>query len=489
MSLDALSVSVAGPGRGPATVPPFDQVTVAVAPGEDLVVRMPGILVVVAVQTVEVRPSVSPRLGGWGPNPVPPPATEPAGDVRVGELLDLCRRVSAAGSRAPGRRLHDELRGWLAGAERLPSFAVAAATDDGLVVVLVGEGRAEVPDLGLRLRAADGDCPLPGGGVFLDRLVDWPPAALRLSAGERMSIAPHPLADLAAGTVPGSAALLSPAPAPSPALQAETPGTTMIRLQVPALPPPAQRGTGRETPSPAAPSARASHAHSDDGQEARGDAGVDVARAPDEPVLPPVELPPPALSASLRDVPDDLPVREPLAVVSTAQPPAALVEEPEDTRPKVQGFLCSRGHLNDPRGLFCNLCGIRMAERTGVFVEGVRPPLGLLVFDNGATVSLDTDYLLGREPETDDRVLTGHVRPLLVIDQTGGVSRHHAEIRLAGWDVLLLDIGSANGTLVALPGAQAWSSLVPNQPVRLFPGMAVRMGGRQFSFESPHGGR
>jgi hypothetical protein len=201
-----------------------------------------------------------------------------------------------------------------------------------------------------------------------------------------------------------------------------------------------------------------------------------------------MELPAPVLSASLLDVPEEDEEREPLPVISSEQPPAALVQEPEDTRPKVKGFLCSRGHLNDPRVLFCNLCGIRMAEKTGVFIEGVRPPLGLLVFDNGATVSMDADYLLGREPETDPRVQSGELRPLLVIDQTGGVSRHHAELRLEGWDVLLLDTGSANGTLVAPSGAPQWSSLVPGQPVRLTPGMAVRMGSRQFAFESPHGG-
>jgi pSer/pThr/pTyr-binding forkhead associated (FHA) protein len=102
-------------------------------------------------------------------------------------------------------------------------------------------------------------------------------------------------------------------------------------------------------------------------------------------------------------------------------------------------------------------------------------------------VTLDADYLLGREPDTDERVRSGRARPLVVVDQTGGVSRHHAELRLEGWDVVLADIGSANGTLVAFPGAPAWQSLVPYQPVRLVPGMYVRMGGRQFSFESPHG--
>ena len=51
-------------------------------------------------------------------------------------------------------------------------------------------------------------------------------------------------------------------------------------------------------------------------------------------------------------------------------------------------------------------------------------------------------------------LVSGAIAPL-VVDQTGGVSRHHAEIRLEGWDVVLVDIGSANGTLVAAPGALA----------------------------------
>ena len=72
------------------------------------------------------------------------------------------------------------------------------------------------------------------------------------------------------------------------------------------------------------------------------------------------------------------------------------------------------------------LSGVAMVVITlfipaGVFIEGVRPPLGLLVFDNGATVSMEADYLLGREPETDPRVQSGELRPLLVVDQTGGV--------------------------------------------------------------------
>ena len=425
---DSLSPSVAG-AKSPSTVPPFDQVSVAVAPGDDLVVRMPGILLVVAVEAVVAPPPVSAKLGGWGAAPTPPAPAMPAGDMRVGELVELCRRVSAGGSRAPGRRLHDELRTWLPHAGDLPSFAVAAATEEGLAVALVGDGAAEVLDLGLRLTSADGEQKLPDGMPFLDRLVDWPPAALRLSAGSAVTTSPHPMADLEAGSVPGAAAVLSPAAAPAPtrALDAPTP-TTMLRLPAPgSLPQPgvvAPLAGGRPLPppprrAPAAPPVPEPAGHDHAGHDHAGhDHGAHAAPAPapaPAPVPEPMELPAPVLSASLLDAPEEEDEeRTPLPVISTEQPPAALVKEPEDTRPKVKGFLCSRGHLNDPRVLFCNLCGIRMAEKTGVFIEGVRPPLGLLVFDNGATVSMDADYLLGREPETDPRVQSGELRPLLV---------------------------------------------------------------------------
>ncbi|MGI8723727.1 MAG: FHA domain-containing protein [Geodermatophilaceae bacterium] len=175
-----------------------------------------------------------------------------------------------------------------------------------------------------------------------------------------------------------------------------------------------------------------------------------------------------------------------------ASPPAAPLaiavaraEQLPGTR--VRGYRCRTGHLNDPRALFCALCGIRMAESTGVYVEGPRPPLGLLVFDNGASFVLDESYLLGREPDIDQRVRSGRLRPLVLFDTSGVISRRHAEIRLEEWDVLLIDCGSANGTLVAERGSTHWSALLPGQPVRMLPGMQVRIGERSFVFEPLHG--
>ena len=111
------------------------------------------------------------------------------------------------------------------------------------------------------------------------------------------------------------------------------------------------------------------------------------------------------------------------------------------------------------------------------------------MFDDGATHTVDTGYLLGREPANDARVRSGVLRPITLDDPTGAMSRVHAEIRLDNWDVVLTDSGSSNGTFIAEPGMQVWSMLGPSQPYRLAPGVRVRLGQRTFTFETPSGVR
>jgi FHA domain len=60
-------------------------------------------------------------------------------------------------------------------------------------------------------------------------------------------------------------------------------------------------------------------------------------------------------------------------------------------------------------------------------------------------------------------------------------------VRVDNWDVLLVDSGSRNGTLVAPPGQNQWARLAPRQSHRLVPGTRIRIGGRTLVFESPSG--
>lgn len=152
----------------------------------------------------------------------------------------------------------------------------------------------------------------------------------------------------------------------------------------------------------------------------------------------------------------------------------------------VPGFQCARHHHNDPRVSFCAVCGIRMDQLTCVLSPGVRPPLGVLLLDDGTSFVLDSDCVLGREPEHSEAVARG-ARPVRLEDSSGGMSRAHAEIRLVDWDVTVVDGGSTNGTHIRHPGRQDWVRAVPGHPVTLAPGTQVQLGGRVLTFDSQHG--
>jgi FHA domain len=180
----------------------------------------------------------------------------------------------------------------------------------------------------------------------------------------------------------------------------------------------------------------------------------------------------------------DVPARDPLAKVKDLPPGSSSYVS---VGPIVQGVYCKNGHFDDPEALFCAICGISMNQQTLVPRPGERPPLGVLLLDDGSVFQLDTDYVIGREPSLDAGVAEGTSRPLRISDDTGIVSRVHVRVHLEGWRVLVTDLGSANGTRVLLPGQAGDHMLVPQVPVVLATGSQVDLGGRGFRYESHRG--
>jgi hypothetical protein len=149
----------------------------------------------------------------------------------------------------------------------------------------------------------------------------------------------------------------------------------------------------------------------------------------------------------------------------------------------VLGVLCKNDHFNDPDLRYCQVCGISMAQQTLIKHEGPRPPLGVLLFDDGMTFRLDIDYLVGRDPALDPAIASGAARPLRVIDPQNQVSRVHLRIALVGWQVQLVD-QSANGTYLRPPGQDTPVRVGRGQAVPLKPGAQVYLGQRWFRYES-----
>ncbi len=168
-----------------------------------------------------------------------------------------------------------------------------------------------------------------------------------------------------------------------------------------------------------------------------------------------------------------------------AGPPAG--ESPGDAPPAglVDGVLCGRGHFNDPSARACRQCGTGLDQPPRSLQRRPRPPLGALVLDDGTRVTLDRDYVLGREPGFDSDVIDGRARPLRINDPNGTVSRLHLRISLIGWQVEVSDLGSANGSLLQSSGAER--PLAPFEPTIIEPGARIGIGHRSMQYVAYQG--
>lgn len=128
--------------------------------------------------------------------------------------------------------------------------------------------------------------------------------------------------------------------------------------------------------------------------------------------------------------------------------------------PMVLAVRCSLGHHNAPHATRCRVCGQDLPTQTPE--QTPRPALGLLRLSTGDVVTLDRGVLIGRAPRASAEASGARAPHLVRISSPDNeISRNHVEIVLDGWHVLVRDLGSTNGTTVALPGSS---------PVRVRPG-------------------
>ena len=80
------------------------------------------------------------------------------------------------------------------------------------------------------------------------------------------------------------------------------------------------------------------------------------------------------------------------------------------------------------------------------------------------------------------------MKDLVVDDAERSISRVHAELRLFGSELQIVDRGSTNGTYVWSDTNADWVRLVPNQVASVKPGGWVAVGSRSFVFEAEGAG-
>ncbi|NAS26193.1 FHA domain-containing protein [Herbidospora sp. NEAU-GS84] len=429
------------------------------------------------------------------------------GSAQVEELLDAVRETAENGG--DGRTLVRKVAQVLARSmnDDPPTIAAAGPTGGGVAVLVSGAASAHL------FGAPDGDFVVSGQDAltWADRLVAGPVGRVELRLPGSGPSSPYSRLD--GGVVAGGGAEIDytatghtmhrphPIPQPSPppqpghpyASQPSGPQQPMIPHQPP--PPPGVPPYGQPSYDPPAPY---------DPPPVGGPMQPPPHPGPG-PFGPPPGLPmgPPPMGAPQPPVAEPLPPQhderrhdsghfEPQPQPQP-EPPAddpsdstQMDAAPERLGPMVHGVDCKNDHFNDPRAPYCAVCGVPLSTRDLVPYKGPRPALGVLLLDDGMALTLDSDYILGRDPERAPEVQSGDARPARVTSPDGSVSRRHLRVTLENWDVNLIDLGSVNGTQIQPPGDPNFYDIPPNESVTIMPGTTVRVGvSRTMRFE-PH---
>lgn len=137
--------------------------------------------------------------------------------------------------------------------------------------------------------------------------------------------------------------------------------------------------------------------------------------------------------------------------------------------PTVWAARCPAGHPSQAFAANCRVCGALILTQEPAEIS--RPILGRLVIPGSASIPLDGDLVLGRDPRVPADSTTAP-RLVVINDPRMEVSSQHASITLNFWDVCLTDLGSTNGTEVIDRDGRR-QRLAQNSTITIQPGTKI----------------
>jgi hypothetical protein len=139
----------------------------------------------------------------------------------------------------------------------------------------------------------------------------------------------------------------------------------------------------------------------------------------------------------------------------------------------ILAVLCQNRHANPPSSMSCRVCGRPLGSRVPQFVAG--PILAVLRASDGSTAEVDRPVLIGRAPSP-DRSSSRSPRLMTVPSANHDISRTHVEVAPEGWQIVVTDLNSTNGTVLTRRGAVDRQQLVPGEPVPVQLGSVIELG-------------
>lgn len=334
-----------------------------------------------------------------------------------------------------GEAAFDALADWLT-AERLsaPPFVFIDWTNR-LQVMVFGDITLSSDDPSMPLLTAS------SSESWIERTVRSKSAVSIRTAGASA----HPLTRLSDGMVPAGGFEIGLRP--------------LGAAQVPAIKP--QDAHEPEPSPPEAESAEAAAALTTETADATPDREV---MAPEQPAWGPVGAAPGAMAYQADPTP------------TPSTPPSPGKPTPREV---VEARSCPTGHANPPTLTACRICESAIGNDVPMS-EVPRPSLGRLVLDDGTSVELTSNLVLGRAPDE----YTGPLESRRVAVDGELVSRAHLEVRLHQWAVEITDLGTPNGTYVESNNREI--RLPPGERLLIEPGTTVVLGDRLIRYEAPN---
>lgn len=152
-----------------------------------------------------------------------------------------------------------------------------------------------------------------------------------------------------------------------------------------------------------------------------------------------------------------------------AHPPTAPVRSDS----LIMAALCAMGHSNPPNSSVCRLCGGGIAPQNPRLVT--RPLIARVRGSDGSAVDVDRTVLVGRAPSASRSTATSpHL--LALPSPAHDISRTHLQISPEGWQIVVTDLHSTNGTIMIRAGGMERSPLRPGEPIAVPLGTILELG-------------
>jgi len=149
-----------------------------------------------------------------------------------------------------------------------------------------------------------------------------------------------------------------------------------------------------------------------------------------------------------------------------------LAAPPAPDEARILAALCALGHGNSPEVTTCRICGAIVPPQEPQLVS--RPVIASLRSPDGSVVELDRAVLIGRAPS--ETASDADLPRLMTVASPGhDISRTHLQVSPDGWEIVVTDLHSTNGTMWVSPGTGR-QLLPPGTPTPVPIGTSLELG-------------